>query len=108
MKKLIWAVLCSFFAVLLAGCGKAVAPEANPISTGVSQKLPYAKGEELFCLVNSEEEAVEIARLYGFELVSCRENVATFHTDEAPEAVIERGKANGWPLVEINYLSELH
>ena len=33
--------------------------------------------------------------------------VASFHSEEAPETVIERGKAQGWPELSLNTVVSL-
>ncbi len=93
-----------FTAVLLAllmltGCGRSA-------RTGREHAAPreasYAEGRELFCTVESREEAEEIAELYGIELVSFSYRVATFHTEEDPGAVVQRGRDNGWKALSVN------
>lgn len=63
---------------------------------------------QLFTLVETEEEALEIAELYGIKLIKVSNGVATFHTDEDPDEVIRRGEENGWPLIEINGTMQMH
>ena len=63
----------------------------------------YADGKELLALVETEEEAMQIAEIYAIELVGFSNGVATYHTEEAPGTVVERGKENDWPEVFINY-----
>ncbi|MBR1456020.1 MAG: hypothetical protein IJ594_02515, partial [Oscillospiraceae bacterium] len=70
--------------------------------------VEIAEGRELFTLADSEEEAQQLAELYGIELVEFGNGVATFHTEEPPAEVVARGQANGWPLIEVNYLNQLH
>ncbi len=68
----------------------------------------YAKGKELFTLAETEEEAKQIAQIYGIELVSFEYGVATFHTEEDPSEVVERGRENGWPPIEINHTMQAY
>ena len=104
--SIIWVIL--LIAVLaLTGCAGRFQPPVSPMPTGSAQRPQAADGEELLATVESREEAEEIAALYGIELVSCSEHVATFHTDEDLYAVIRRGKDNGWPLLEVNYVITL-
>ena len=56
----------------------------------------------LLALVDSREQALKIAELYGIELVSEGDGLAKFHTDEDVMTVIDRGIENGWPLLEPN------
>lgn len=79
---------------LLSGCS---APKTNPPQTG-----EIVEGRELCCLCESEEEAKEIAELYGIELVGWSRGSAVFHTEDDPKAVIEYGKENDLPLLELN------
>lgn len=66
----------------------------------------YAEGKELFSLAETEEEARAIAELYGIELVSFSDGVAVYHTEEAPDTVVARGKENGWPPIDVNYIQK--
>ncbi len=111
-------------AVLAAGCGaQDSAPAGSPVPAAFSptpdvsspvpgelspnpggQLQPYAEGEELFAMAETEEEALELAALYGIELVSFDYGVATFHTDEDPAEVVRRGAENDWPVLEVNGL----
>ena len=100
--SLIWILLLLAVLALMGCTGR-----AQPMPTGSVQPLPAAEGEELMATVSSQEEAEEIAALYGIELVSCSEHIATFHTEENPQTVIQRGKDNGWPLLEVNYVITL-
>ena len=78
--------------------------EAPSSSTPAAPSASYANGAELFASVESQEEAEELARLYGIDLVEFRFGYATFHTDENPVVVIQRGEANDWPPLEINHI----
>ena len=113
----------------LAGCGgrssgtlsdavqkETAAPQQTDVSspeepwngvsgTGIGD---YAKGKELFTLTETEEEARRIAELYGIELVSFEYGVAAFHTEEDPAEVVERGRENGWPPIEINHTMQIY
>ncbi len=66
----------------------------------------YVEGAELLCIVESEDEAKEIADMYGIELVDYKVGVATFHTEEDPRAVVERGIENGYPGISINGIGQ--
>ena len=67
----------------------------------------YPAGKELMCLAQSREEADKVAAQYGIELVEYKEGVATFHTDESPYTVVERGKKNGYHEIAVNGMSEV-
>ncbi len=62
-------------------------------------------GEELLCLCDTEEDAKEIADIYGIELVNFSYGVATFHA-ENPREIIELGQEKGYPALELN--GEMH
>ncbi len=104
--SIIWIFLL-IAALALAGCAGRFQPTASPMPSGAAHRPQAAEGEELMATVESQEEAEEIAALYGIELVSCSEHIATFHTEEDLQSVIRRGKDNGWPLLEINYVVTL-
>ena len=56
---------------------------------------------QLMALVDSEEEAQELAELYGVDFMNYSYGVAMFSTEEEPDEVIKRGVENGWkPLGE--------
>ncbi len=74
-----------------------------PGSSGVN----IAKGAELMCLADNEQEAEKIAAQYGIKLESFANGVATFSTSEDPQAVIQRGKENGYPELDINQVIQL-
>ena len=95
--------------VILSACGK-TSNEAVAWNGGGTQhnSSSTAEGAELFCLADTEEEAEEIAELYDIELVSYSNGVAVFHTEENPNDVIEKGKANNWPLLETNHTVSAH
>ena len=81
---------------------------AGDVSVSFSSvPISYAEGAELFCLSDSETEAIEIARMYDIELVEFNYKVATFHTEEDPADVIQRGKDRDYPLLSINQVIEL-
>ncbi|MCR4585038.1 MAG: hypothetical protein K5686_04880 [Lachnospiraceae bacterium] len=79
----------------------------DPINIDLGNAADYAKGRELFCSADSEEEARAIAALYGITFVDFEYGIASFTTDEDPAAVVQRGKDNGWKSIEINYLSTI-
>lgn len=65
------------------------------------------QGEELYCVAENNETAENIAALYCITLVSYEWGIATFHSEEDPETVIERGRINGWPLLSLNTEKQL-
>lgn len=62
----------------------------------------------LMATVATEEEAKEIADLYGISLVSVEYGVAVYQTEEDPMKVITRGQENDYPQLSLNLKRELH
>lgn len=60
------------------------------------------QASELIAEVADEKEAQEVAELYGITLLRVTEGLAVFETEESPQAVIERGKENGWKKLYAN------
>ena len=69
--------------------------------------IEIAQGAELLMLADSRGEAERVATLYGIELVEYSYGVATFHTEENPQTVINRGIENGWPRLDLNTITRL-
>lgn len=65
-------------------------------------KRTAAKGKELLCLAESEEEAEKTAEQYGIELVSFRNGVAVFHTEDDPVKVIQYGISHNYTQLSLN------
>jgi hypothetical protein len=92
---------------MLFGCGKADYSPAqissdSYSSTPIPTTTSIVEGEELVALAESEEEAKQIAELYGISLVNFSNGVATFHTEEDLSTIIEKGKENNWTILDIN------
>ncbi len=81
--------------------------EAGGIALSDNSPFSAVEGRELMILTDSEEEAKEIAGLYGIEFVDHSQGVAVFHTEEDPSSVVERGKKEGLPQLSINHRMEL-
>lgn len=62
---------------------------------------------ELTALADSQEEADEIAQLYGIELKSYSYGVAVFTTEEDPQELMQLGQEKGYPRLEYNYTAHL-
>lgn len=60
------------------------------------------QSSELIAEVADEQEAQEIAELYGITLVRVTEGLAVYETEESPLEVIKRGEANGWKKIYAN------
>ena len=84
--------------------------DGEMLGNSVSENLTVAEaglekavsGRELMCLIGNEEEARKIAQQYGITFVEFDNGVATFTTAEDLQAVIQRGKDNGYHSIEIN------
>lgn len=121
--KRIYAALTGMLVLCVFGCTAPTHPprqdRAEPTATAHTQQpeptpLPAveqapspepSKGPlqgNLLGLADDEQQAAEIAELYGITLTGFAEGVATFHTDEPPQTVIARGKQNGWPTLSEN------
>ena len=98
MKKRLMCLILAL-AALLSGCGVKQTP---PPPDGVS----YSQEKPLMAAVESQEEAEELAELYGITLVDFGNGIATFYTEENPYEVIKRGEDNGWKLLEINHIQQ--
>lgn len=106
-------------ALLLSGCAGQARPEPTQIAIVTTQPpAPTSSAPEttetvgaaepqLMALTDTRAEAEDIARQYGITLVSWREGLALFFTEEDPESVVRRGAKNGWPQLSVNYQREL-
>lgn len=94
MKKQGILLIILLLIFLLSGCKRQEVP-ADRSEMG-------EPGGRLVCSAETEEEAREIAQLYGIEFVEFRHGMALFTTEEKPSAVIERGREQGWPELVID------
>ena len=107
MNRVLLAVVL-LLALVLSGCGgepvsgKPSPRVSPPLRTPGPSRPVYPEGRELLASAETEEEARELAELYGVELVSFSGHIAVFHTEEDPFEVIRRGEKNDWPPLEIN------
>ena len=105
--------LAAAILILCAACSGGNPPPSAPSNTpslsGTQTEHTEhpTEGEELLALTDTREEAEAIAAQYGIELVSWEQKVAVFHTDQDPYTVIEEGKRNDWPPLEINAVISL-
>ena len=76
----------------------------------VIDTMPQKNYEEgtLICMVEDEQAAADIAALYSIELVSVENGLAIFYTDRDAREVINEGIENGWPMLELNRIHQLH
>ena len=70
-----------------------------------AMRLEYSKEKPLFALVETQDEAEKIAADYGIELVDFASGVASYYTDKDPAELIKWGEEQGFPPLEINYMS---
>lgn len=112
--------------ILIGGCRREYRPvEVEVFSTELSDVMPvevleslvidqpkddrmiqdYVPGE-LVCLANSEEEAQEIADMYGIELKYYSYGVATLWAGENADlnAIISEGIKKGYPELSLNHV----
>ena len=92
---------------MLLICFLLVSAACSPAEKSLANSPVTSPGGELFCMADNQQEAEEIAALYGIELASVEWGVAVFRTEEDPEAVMERGRQNGWPVLNLNSEKQL-
>lgn len=97
--------------LLFSGCQKQsadmVKPQRDPAQQTTNELLQIDETAQLLCAVESLEEAQALAEQYGIILVDCQNGYACFYTEEDPNEVILRGKAQGWPLLSLNRKTKL-
>ncbi len=96
-----FCVILCIMGILITGCTKS----DKGIKESKKEAVMIMQGEEgreLIASCKDEKEAQDIADIYGIELVEYSLGVGTFHTDEDPVSVMNRGKKNGWPVLSIN------
>lgn len=123
MKNTVLLFLLAMITLLTAGCAQGnyeTEKAQSAVGSGMYKKEPgsstegrlpalsYAPDKPLFALAESEEEAKEIAESYGIELVEFNYGVASFYTDKDLRELIEWGKEQGLPLLEINYITQIN
>lgn len=108
MKKTIIFLLIVLM-LMTAGCGaeKTVVYNKETDSADNGPVREYSKDKPLFALAETEEEARKIADDYGIEFVEFSYGVASFNTDKDLGELIEWGKEQGLPLLEINYITHI-
>ena len=105
-KTIVIGALLMIFPFSLFGCRKV--PQGEIAVELSSLPADVVEGEELIGLAETREEAEKIAETYGITLVSFEYGVATFHTEEDPTAVIDRGLKAGYPELSLNGHMELY
>jgi len=64
--------------------------------------VEMSRGNTMIAKVESQEEAEEIANLYGIELLQYRNKIATFSTEKDPLELMQWGEEQGYPTLGIN------
>ena len=108
MKKIFAAVL--LLLLFTTGCIKetqmnSIEPSIAPVDVAETTAPGQAEKESpgnLMCWAENEDEARNIAKLYGVEFVSYSNHIAVFNTDGDTAELIERGKKEGWPELSVN------
>ena len=110
MHKFLLLLLLPLVLASLCACRREVPPASKPIPTVTAPTVPtgdagplYDESCPLIGTAETQEEAEEIAALYGITLVAHSHGAALYQTDEDPWEVIRRGRENGWPELTINY-----
>ena len=75
---------------------------------GVSVEDESSDSPQLTALVDTLEEAQQIADLYGIELDSYSYGVASYHTDKDISELIKLGEESGYPTLAPNYKYQLN
>ena len=107
-KWLIGAIGVGLLGGILAACGTDKNAPLNLITVDDMAVKTEDGRVELIALVDTEEEAQEIADLYEIELLSFSESVAVYATDQDPHELIALGQEKGYPLLSINQIQQLH
>ena len=115
-RKIAGVLVLGLMFLSLTGCGGSQKEDAvtdsekdaDIVSGTGSYTDEVTEGEELLCLAESREEAQKIADQYGIELVEFSYGVATFHTLEDPQKVIDMGLSKGYPELSINGTSHIY
>lgn len=94
MRKCGGLMILPLLLLTLLGCSREEVP--------LSPRETDTTGGRLICTAETEEQAQEIAQLYGIELIAFRNGVAVFTTEEDPWKVIRRGMEAGWPELSLD------
>lgn len=94
MRKCGMLMILPLLLLILAGCSRETMP-LEPRETEIT-------GGRLICAAETEEQAREIGELYGIELLDYQYGLALYFTEEDPNAVIKRGREQGWPELSLD------
>ena len=111
-RNMIYIAAAVILLITATGCGQnaklpAGEDDMAAIPVSLENNLETVSGAELMCSAADENEAFKIAKDYGITLSEFKFGVATFHTDEDPEAVIKRGKKLGLKELSLNTVTRL-
>lgn len=118
MSTLLFGVVCiGLFGSLLVSCNSKREVDMNSVQQMMPQLIETEtesenaannsaeekqKEIELIALAEDQEEAEEIAKLYGIELSSFSDGVAVFTTDKDLQELKELEDLNGYPTLTVN------
>ena len=109
-RKMAWIVgavivLVGVIIGIAAGRRASGQQEIMPLGSrqeGGAQSMEQTGVAQLIAEVKSEEEAQELAALYGITLKRVNGTLAIFETTEDPMSIIQKGKENGWKILEMD------
>jgi hypothetical protein len=118
MSTLLFGVVCiGLFGSLLVSCNSKREVDMSSVQQMMPQLIETEtesenaannsaeekqKEIELIALAEDQEEAEEIAKLYGIELSSFSDGVAVFTTDKDLQELKELEDLNGYPTLTVN------
>lgn len=105
MKKRYMALLVcaiSLLSCLSLACCKS-APPTSEDAVVEKPKDNFAAGE-LVGMFDTEQQALEAAKLYDVKLKDFSYGTAVFSTDKDLDELLALGKENGWPELSKNYV----
>ena len=118
MSTLLFGVVCiGLFGSLLVSCNSKREVDMSSVQQMMPQLIETGtesenaannsaeekqKEIELIALAEDQEEAEEIAKLYGIELSSFSDGVAVFTTDKDLQELKELEDLNGYPTLTVN------
>ena len=120
---IVTAGLILLSAIWLSGCGKSQEltrisaddtnlnlPQTSEFETGLSSSVDSVANSsaQLTALADSQEDAQEIANLYGIELKSYSYGVATYTTDKNLREILDLGLENDYPELTPDHESQLY
>ena len=111
MKRTVITVgLVLLFVTGLCGCGwnRELTQKTTDIEVKTVELSDSNEPTQLMALADTQEAAQEIADLYGIELNSFSNGVATYTTDKNLQELLELGQENGYPELSPDYENKLY